>query len=145
VIGSFFSDPVAWGALAIAATLGAMVFFSICIAPLAFMRLEAQIATRFIRAVFPWYYAYGLVGSGLAAALCAAHAPIASSLSFVVCLGFLISRQGLMPAINAARDASMSDPSLARRFTMLHRTSAGINLVQIVLLMVAFAFAFYRM
>lgn len=144
VLGSIVFDPVAWGALAIAATIGAMLFFSICIAPLVFIRLEAQIAARFIRAVFPWYYAFGLLTSGLAAALCATHAPIASGLAFTVCLGFLLARQVLMPAINAARDASMSDPTLAQRFERLHRTSVAINVVQIVLLMVAFAFALYR-
>jgi hypothetical protein len=144
VLGTIISDPVAWGALAIAATLGSMVFFSTCIAPLVFIRLEAQIAARFIRAVFPWYYAFGFVVSGLAAALCAGHAPLASGLAFAVCVCFLIARQALMPAINSARDASMSDPALARRFDRLHRTSVAINVVQIGLLVLAFAFAFHR-
>ncbi len=144
VLGSILIDPVAWGALAIAAALGAMVFFSACIAPLVFIRLEAQIAARFIRAVFPWYYAFGVVVTGVAALLCGAHAPIASGLAFLVCLAFVVARQGLMPAINSARDASMSDPALARRFDRLHRASVVLNVLQIVLLLLAFAFAFYR-
>jgi uncharacterized membrane-anchored protein len=144
VLGSIVFDPVAWGALALAAALGAMVFFSVCIAPLVVIRLEAQIAARFIRAVFPWYYAFGVVITGIAAVLCTAHAPVSAGLAFTVCLAFVVARQALMPAINAARDASMSDPAVARRFDRLHGASVALNMLQIVLLLLAFAFAFYR-
>ena len=36
--------------------LGAMLFFSGVMAPLIFTKLEADVAGRFIRQVFPWYY-----------------------------------------------------------------------------------------
>ncbi|MBC7779278.1 MAG: DUF4149 domain-containing protein [Proteobacteria bacterium] len=144
VLFSMLADRVAWGALAIAATLGAMVFFSAFITPLVFIRLNPQIAARFIRALFPWYYAFGVIGSGSAALLCAAHAPIASALTFVVCLAFIVARQALLPAINAARDAAMSDSTIARRFERLHRASVALNVLQMLLLALAFAFAFHR-
>ena len=41
-------DAAGWGALLIGITLGAMLFFSACVAPLVFMRLQPEIAGRFI-------------------------------------------------------------------------------------------------
>ena len=134
-------DAAGWGALAIGITLGAMLFFSACVAPMVFMRLPPDIAGRFIRALFPWYYGFGLIGSSVSALLCADTAPSAAGLAFATALGFLIARQALMPAINAARDASMSDPAAARRFDRLHRASAVVNLMQVALLLGAFAAA----
>lgn len=134
-------DAAGWGALAIGITLGAMLFFSACVAPLVFMRLQPDIAGRFIRGLFPWYYGFGLIGSSLSALLCARTAPGAAGLAFATALGFMFARQTLMPAINAARDASMADTVAARRFERLHRASVALNLVQVVLLLGAFAAA----
>ena len=134
-------DAASWGALAIGITLGAMLFFSACVAPLVFMRLEPAIAGRFIRALFPWYYGFGIAGSGIATVLCAGVAPMAAALSLATALGFLLARQVLMPAINAARDAAMADPAAARRFDRLHRASVMLNGVQVLLLLAAFAAA----
>lgn len=36
--------------------LGAMLFFSCVMVPLIFTKLDADVAGRFIRQVFPWYY-----------------------------------------------------------------------------------------
>jgi hypothetical protein len=137
-------DAVGWGVLAIGITLGVMLFFSACVAPLVFLRLEASVAGRFIRALFPLYYAAGIVGSGLAAMLCAGEAPVAAALAFATCLGFVVARQVLIPAIDAARDASMADPAAARRFARLHRSSVSINMLQVLLLLAAFAAAYAR-
>ncbi len=134
-------DAAGWGALAIGITLGAMLFFSACVAPLVFMRLQPDIAGRFIRALFPWYYGFGFIGSSLSALLCVRTAPGAAGLAFATALGFLVARQALMPAINAARDASMADAAAARRFERLHRASVAVNLVQVMLLLGAFAAA----
>ena len=134
-------DAAGWGALAIGITLGAMLFFSACVAPLVFMRLQPDIAGRFIRALFPWYYGFGFIGSSLSALLCARTAPGAAGLAFATALGFLVARQALMPAINAARDASMADAAAARRFERLHRASVAVNLLQVMLLLGAFAAA----
>jgi hypothetical protein len=137
-------DAVGWGALAIGVTLGAMLFFSACVAPLAFLRLEPDVAGRLVRALFPAYHATGLVGSGLAAGLCAGAAPVAASLSLAAALGFLFVRQVLMPAVHAARDAAMADGGAARRFTRLHRASVAVNIVQIAILLLAYVFATAR-
>jgi hypothetical protein len=137
-------DAVAWGGLMIGVTLGAMLFFSACVAPLVFMRLQPEVAGRFIRALFPWYYGFGFIGSALAALLCAGTAPLSAGLAFATAFGFLIARQALMPDINAARDASMADAAAARRFERLHRASVAVNLVQVLLLLGAFAAAIAR-
>ena len=134
-------DAAGWGALLIGITLGAMLFFSACVAPLVFMRLQPEIAGRFIRALFPWYYGFGFIGSSLSALLCAGTAPTAAALTFATALGFLLARQVLMPAVNAARDASMADPAAAGRFARLHRASVAVNLLQVVLLLGAFTAA----
>lgn len=134
-------DAVGWGLLALGATIGAMGFFSACVAPLVFLKLEPAIAGRFIRAMFPVYHATGIAGSGLAALLCAGSSPVAAALAFAACLGFVLARQVLRPAIDAARDASMADPDAARRFARLHRASVLLNLLQGLLLLAAFAAA----
>jgi hypothetical protein len=66
---------------------------------------------------------------------------MAAALSLATALGFLLARQVLMPAINAARDAAMADPAAARRFDRLHRASVMLNGVQVLLLLAAFAAA----
>lgn len=137
-------DAAGWGALLIGITLGVMLFFSACVAPLVFMRLQPEIAGRFIRALFPWYHGFGFTGSSLSALLCAGTAPTAAAFAFATALGFLLARQILMPALNAARDASMADPVAAGRFDRLHRASVALNLVQVVLLLGAFAAAIGR-
>jgi len=137
-------DAASWGALAIGITLGAMLFFSACVAPLVFMRLEPAIAGRFIRALFPWYYGFGIAGSGIATMLCVGVAPMAAALSLATAIGFLLATQVLMPSINAARDAAMTDQAAARRFDRLHRASVLLNGVQVLLLLAAFAAAASR-
>jgi hypothetical protein len=52
----------------------------------------------------------------------------------VVASGFVFSRQGLMPRINAYRDAELAgDASATQPFARLHRLSVVINLAQMVL------------
>ena len=38
--------------------LGTMIFFSFVMAPLIFTKLEGEVAGKFIRIVFPWYYLF---------------------------------------------------------------------------------------
>jgi hypothetical protein len=137
-------DAVGWGTLAIAATLGALLFLSACIAPLAATRLAPDIAGRLMRALLPCVYATGLVGSSLAALLCAGTAPVAASLSLVAALGFLLTWQVLVPALEAARDAAITDAGAARRFARLRRAGIAVNLLQPVVLLLAFLYAMAR-
>ena len=116
--------------LALAVAFGGMTFFSAVVAPLVFVKLPAATAGGFIREVFPWYYlTLGTVTLIAALALVAAGRSWAALLAGVTALGFVVARQWLMPAINAARDAKQP-----QRFNRLHRFSVIINGVQWMLL-----------
>ena len=113
--------------------LGAMVFFSGVIAPLIFTKLEADVAGRFIRQVFPWYYLTVIILSGLAALSLFMFRPWDALALACVALAGVLARQVLMPPINRARDAGLAGDSAAgRRFSRLHRLSVWINAAQII-------------
>lgn len=120
------------GVLAAACLLGGMVFFAAVVAPLVFTRLDAASSGPFIRATFPRYYLYVLATSALAAALLAARDPASALILALVAATTLWLRQGLMPRINALRDAELGgDAASAPRFARLHRLSVGVNMVQL--------------
>jgi uncharacterized membrane protein YhiD involved in acid resistance len=106
------------GLFATALLFGGMVFFALIVAPNVFRALGPQHAAAFLRRLFPVYYVFG---AGMAAAA-------------VVASGFVFSRQGLMPRINAYRDAELAgDASAKQPFARLHRLSVVVNLAQMVL------------
>ena len=123
--------------LGLAAVFGGMLFFSGLMAPMIFTQLPADVAGRFIRRVFPWYYlVIGCVS--LIAFLCmsAVTGPIAweTFALLIVVIGFVYARQWLMPRINRARDAATAgDQSAHHRFDRLHRSSVMINGVQLLI------------
>ncbi|MGF1503299.1 MAG: DUF4149 domain-containing protein [Paracoccaceae bacterium] len=118
---------------AAAILFGGMVTFSFLFAPLVFTQLPAETAGRFIRGVFPWYYLFVLGLAGIGAALLAAGDPVAALVMAAVAAGGVVARQGLMPAINRARDRQLAgDPGAGRRFDRLHKGSVVLNLLQIV-------------
>ena len=112
-----------------AALLGGMLYFALGFAPLVFTRLPAETAARFIRAVFPVYYAMG-AGTALLATLLLLPTGrwAALALAAAVAAGFLVARFALMPAVNAARDAGLAgDAAANRRFARLHGGSVALN------------------
>ena len=119
---------------------GGMVFFAFVYAPLVFFKLEASTAGQFIREVFPVYYLAMGVTSAVAAgalALGSTHARADIAALALVCAGFWIVRQALMPIINRTRDASLSGDALAgRKFKRLHGLSVLVNAVQLVTVLV---------
>ena len=120
------------GSLAAACLLGGMVFFAAVLAPLVFTRLDAAAAGPFIRATFPRYYLYVLATSALAAAFLAARDPASALILALVAAATVWLRQGLMPRINALRDAELGgDAAAAPRFARLHRLSVAVNTVQL--------------
>lgn len=54
-------------ALGLAALVGGMLFFAVVMAPLVFIQLAPDVAGPFIRASFPFYYAYVIVAATFAA------------------------------------------------------------------------------
>jgi uncharacterized membrane protein len=136
--------------LALAAWVGSIAFFSFGVAPIIFKVLEKEQAARFVRALFPRYYAWGAIAGALAL-----PAFLGGRLSFLeyrgtwagvqavaILAGILIMfycGQTLTPAINAARDAG---PEGRDRFDRLHRRSVRLNAVALLIgigLIVAFA------
>jgi len=130
-------DLLASVALALAAAcLGAMLFFSIGVAPVIFRVLDMESGARFVRALFPVYYA--ACGTIAAAASLAAIGRWPGWVLLLTALLFVYLRQGLMPAINRSRDAALAGEAAAgARFDRRHRASVVLNGAQMVLLTVA--------
>ena len=123
------------GLIFTALTLGAMLFFSMVVAPLVFIKLPAEAAGGFIRELFPWYYLVSgllaLTASILFAFSSFTDALIAASVAFAA----LGSRQILMPQINNWRDQMLAGDMIASsKFNRGHRASVLINAAQLVLL-----------
>ncbi len=121
----------------VAATLGSMVFFAAGIAPTVFQSLPEAEAGQFLRRLFPRYYLALILGSG-AAGLCFV---MTSPLSAAVCLMIAGStgwvRQVLVPRINQLRDAELGgNADAGQQFARLHRWSVGINMIQLLALLV---------
>lgn len=116
------------GFIASSLAFGGMVFFSAVVAPAAFTKLDEDNAAKLIRGIFPWYYLYVIITSGLGALTMLTIVPWAAAGLALAALGAFISRQGLMPRINGARDqAKDGDAEAQARFEKLHKLSVQIN------------------
>mgnify|MGYP002845085614 FL=1 len=117
--------------------LGTMIFFSFLMAPLIFTKLEGEVAGRFIRAVFPWYYlSLGILSLFSFITLLFANR-IEAIIMILFLLGVVVSRQIIMPKINIYRDLSVNNNGKAESmFNLLHRSSVGINFAQIVICLI---------
>jgi uncharacterized membrane protein len=136
--------------LALTSWVGSILFLSFGVAPIIFKVLEPEAASKFVRALFPRYYAWGAISAAIAV-----PAYIAVPLSFPEMRGPWVAVQALLlvigallmlycgnaltPAINEARDAG---PAQDARFKALHRRSVRLNGLALVIglgLLVAFA------
>ena len=115
-----------------------MVFFAVVVAPAAFKSLEPDQAGLYLRSVFPRYYLWGIVVSVAALLVCLFHSPKGSVLMTLVTIGFIYSRQILVPKINDARDKWRETEYAGdkARFDSLHRRSVLINVAQMVMLFI---------
>ena len=136
--------------IALGVWLGSMAFLSFGVAPIIFKVLDPQAASKFVRTLFPRYYAWCASAGAIAlpAVLCGplsfpeyrgpwvgiqALLIAASTLTMFYC------GQSLTPAINAARDKG---PREQDRFGSLHRLSVRLNaavMIVLVGLMIAHA------
>jgi len=127
------------GLFAIAALFGGMVFFPAVVAPTVFRSLPEAEAGTFLRRLFPLYYAY-MIATSLVAAIAFVSRPLIFWVLLIVAVSTLAVRQGLVPRLNAWRDASLEgDDAAGRAFETGHRASVVINLVQLVLVCVLLA------
>ena len=110
-------------ALGLAALVGGMLFFGAVMAPLVFTKLPADVAGDFIRAAFPFYYAYIIATAAVAAGgfLLRAQFGAASAL-FVVMAVTVWLLFGWMPHLEAMRVAGDT-----AGFARGHRFSVWVN------------------
>lgn len=119
----------------LALLLGGMIFFPLVVAPTVFVVLEDEPAGRFLRALFPRYYLYLIVLSGLLAAAFMLSSLWLSATFAAITLSTLWVRQRLMPRINRARDQMLQGDRHAQRlFARGHRLSVSINMLQLLVI-----------
>ncbi|MBS4045536.1 MAG: DUF4149 domain-containing protein [Alphaproteobacteria bacterium] len=123
---------------ATAILLGTMLFFSFAMTPVIFAKLEPEQAARTVRALFPVYYlVIILCGAVGALTLALDQQPVPSSLLAVVAGFALLTRQFVIPRLDALRDAKTAGDAVAvRQFKRLHGLSMAVNLAQIVAVLV---------
>lgn len=120
----------------VAATLGAMLFFAVGVAPTVFQALPTEQAGLFLRKLFPRYYLSLIIGSMTAGLLWLGTQPLASGVCLLITVSTLWIRQWLVPHINALRDRELSgDVSAGKQFARLHRLSVAINMLQLLALL----------
>lgn len=127
--------------LALSAWVGGIAFFSFGVAPIIFRVLGPEAGGKFVRALFPRYYAWVATAGAIAlpAVVCGPltyetlRGPAVGVQALLVLVGTLIMLycgNSLTPAINRARDAG---PDQARRFDALHKRSVLLNGVVLVI------------
>ena len=110
------------------AILSFMIFFPLVVATSVFKVLDEKQSSKFLRIFFPKYYLYGFVLSVIGLTLSTYYQIKLSMLIFLLILvGFIFSRQVLMPMINKSKD--LGDES---KFNKLHKFSVLINFLQII-------------
>ena len=115
--------------------LGSMLFFAVTVAPTVFKSLAEDQAGRFLRAMFPRYYLWGLVITIITAAVALMSDVVLSVVLAVIAVLFLYARQVLMPKINQARDDDlMGVDGAGKLFSKLHLRSVLINAAQLLAL-----------
>ena len=114
-------------ALGLAALVGGMLFFGAVMAPLVFTKLPPEAAGNFIRAAFPFYYAYIIAASALAAGgfLLRSQYGAAGALFAVMAVTVWLLF-GWMPHLEAMRVAGDT-----AGFSRGHRMSVWINGAQL--------------
>jgi len=113
--------------LIVAGILSFMIFFPIVVATSVFRVLDEKQSSNFLRIFFPKYYLFGLVLGILGLIISIFEENKINMIIFIfLIIGFLFSRQFLMPLINKAKDSNNET-----MFIRLHRFSVLINFLQI--------------
>tara|TARA_B100000242_G_scaffold109987_1_gene76733 strand:- start:69 stop:443 length:375 start_codon:yes stop_codon:yes gene_type:complete len=112
----------------VAAILSFMIFFPLVVATSVFKVLDEKQSSKFLRIFFPKYYFYGFVLSIIGLSLSIYYEDKLSMLIFLlITVGFVFSRQVLMPMINKSKDLEEES-----KFNKLHKFSVLINFLQII-------------
>ena len=116
--------------------LAIMIFYSFGIAINVHRTLDKENAGKLLRKLFPIYFLWGIIISIIVEILYLVQGQqIQSFIMAIVVIGYLYSRQILVPKLNANRDlANEGDEKSKKIFSSLHFQSVTINLIQMVLL-----------
>jgi Domain of unknown function (DUF4149) len=106
---------------------GGMTLYSFGFAPLLFTSMPVDQAGALLRKAFPHYYLFVFFTAAAAAVSFFLRDPWSAGLMLGVALFAMLARQGLLPLINAARDADRK-----KQFNRLHTTSVVVNMLQLV-------------
>ena len=120
------------------ALLSIMIFYSFGIAFNVHKTLDKENAGKLLRKLFPLYFLWGIIISILIEIIFLyLGTSLKALLMAVVAIGFLYSRQVLVPLLNKNRDlANEGDEEAKKTFGSLHLRSVSINIIQMVLLVV---------
>lgn len=124
LVWPFWQQALALGTVSF--LFGGMTLFAFGFAAFAFGALEPEAARSLIRRAFPPFYLWVIATSALAAALLWPFDKGSVGLMATVAISTVPTRQVLMPAINAATDASNR-----KAFQWLHGASVLITLAHI--------------
>ena len=114
--------------LAAASILSFMIFFPLVVATSVFKVLDEEQSSKFLRNFFPKYYLFGFILSLIGLIFSIYYENESSILIFLgIMVGFIFSRQILMPMINKAKDLNNEN-----KFNKLHKLSVFINFLQII-------------
>ena len=114
--------------LAAASILSFMIFFPLVVATSVFKVLDEEQSSKFLRNFFPKYYLFGFILSLIGLIFSIYYENESSILIFLgIMVGFIFSRQVLMPMINKAKDLNNEN-----KFNKLHKLSVFINFLQII-------------
>ena len=124
------------------ALLSIMIFYSFGIAFNVHKTLDKENAGKLLRKLFPLYFLWGIIISiFIEIILLYKGESFKAFLMAIVVIGFLYSRQVLVPLLNKNRDLVKEGNEEAKKvFSSLHLRSVSINLIQMILLVIILAF-----
>ena len=117
--------------------LGGMVFFPAVVAPAIFSSLDIKTSGVVLRRLFPNYYLFIIVLALIAGFLGKLISVATAACIFIVFTTVLV-RQILLPKINQWRDEELSgNLDSAKKFSLSHRLTVILNLLQMALIVYA--------
>ena len=124
------------------ALLSIMIVSSFRIAFNVHKTLDKENAGKLLRKLFPLYFLWGIIISiFIEIILLYQGESFKAFLMAIVVIGFLYSRQVLVPLLNRNRDLVKEGNEEAKKvFGSLHLRSVSINLIQMILLVIILAF-----
>ena len=116
--------------------LGIMIFYSFGIAINVHRTLDKENAGKLLRKLFPIYFLWGIVISITAEIIyLLACLNTQAFIMAIIVIGYLYSRQTLVPKLNKNRDlANEGDEKSKKIFSSLHLQSVSINIIQMLFL-----------